>query len=49
MHKISQINIKNRIISEKSPCFIIAEGGVNHNGRLDIALKMVDVAADQLG
>jgi len=46
MHKISQINIKNRIISEKSPCFIIAEGGVNHNGRLDIALKMVDVAAD---
>ena len=25
--------------------FIIAEAGVNHNGSLDIALQMVDVAA----
>ena len=25
--------------------FVIAEAGVNHNGRLDLALKMVDVAA----
>lgn len=26
--------------------FIIAEAGVNHNGSLDLALKLVDVAAD---
>ena len=25
--------------------FIIAEAGVNHNGSLDLALQMVDVAA----
>lgn len=28
------------------PTIIIAEAGVNHNGSLDIALKLVDVAAD---
>ena len=27
-------------------CFVIAEAGVNHNGSLDLALKLVDVAAD---
>jgi N-acetylneuraminate synthase len=26
-------------------CFVIAEAGVNHNGRLDLALQMVQVAA----
>ncbi len=26
--------------------FIIAEAGVNHNGKLDLALKLVDVAAN---
>ncbi len=28
------------------PCFIIAEAGVNHNGRLDLALRLVDVAVE---
>lgn len=27
-------------------CFIIAEAGVNHNGSLDLAMQLVDVAAD---
>jgi N,N'-diacetyllegionaminate synthase len=27
------------------PCFLIAEAGVNHNGRLDLALQLVDAAA----
>ena len=29
-----------------SRTFIIAEAGVNHNGRIDLALKLVDAAAD---
>jgi N-acetylneuraminate synthase len=27
-------------------CFVIAEAGVNHNGDVDLALRLVDVAAD---
>ncbi len=33
-------------IKEKGRVFIIAEAGVNHNGRLDLALKLVDMAVD---
>ncbi len=32
--------------SAGSPCLIIAEAGVNHNGSLDAALRLVDAAAD---
>lgn len=28
------------------PCFIIAEAGVNHNGRLDLALQLIDAAKE---
>ncbi len=40
------MKIGNKIISNKSPVFIIAEAGVNHNEKLDLALKLVDAAAD---
>jgi N-acetylneuraminate synthase/N,N'-diacetyllegionaminate synthase len=40
------IKIANKIISEDSPVFIIAEAGVNHNGNLEIAMKLVDAACD---
>ncbi|MGE5418056.1 MAG: N-acetylneuraminate synthase [Acidobacteriota bacterium] len=33
-------------MSHKSGIYIIAEAGVNHNGSLDTAVRMVDVAAD---
>ena len=29
---------------DKSRCYIIAEAGVNHNGKLDLALKLCDAA-----
>lgn len=40
------IKIKNKIIGEGRFCFIIAEAGVNHNGRLDLAKKLIDVAKE---
>lgn len=35
-----------RVIGDGQPCFLIAEAGVNHNGNLEMALKLVDVAAE---
>jgi N-acetylneuraminate synthase/N,N'-diacetyllegionaminate synthase len=38
------LNIAGRAIGADQPCFIVAEAGVNHNGRLDLALQLVEVA-----
>lgn len=41
-----KIKIENRLIGEGEPCFIIAEAGVNHNGDLELAKRMVDAAKE---
>jgi N,N'-diacetyllegionaminate synthase len=41
---LKKIKIENRYVGEGCPCFLIAEAGVNHNGKLSIAKKLVDVA-----
>ncbi|MCY6370509.1 N-acetylneuraminate synthase [Clostridium ganghwense] len=38
------IKIGNRIVGNNSSCFIIAEAGVNHNGDIKLAKKLVDMA-----
>ena len=38
------INIGNYIIGDGQPCFIIAEIGINHNGSVNLAKKMIDIA-----
>lgn len=38
--------INNRKIGENSPIFLIAEVGVNHNGKLSIAKKLIDIASN---
>lgn len=40
------IKIGSKIISDNSPVFIIAEAGVNHNGDIEIAKRMVDAACE---
>jgi N-acetylneuraminate synthase len=40
------ITIGDRVVGEGHPCFVIAEAGVNHNGSVEMALRLVDVAAD---
>lgn len=39
------ISIAGRQIGRGLPCFVIAEAGVNHNGRRDLALQLIDAAA----
>tara|TARA_Y100001936_G_C15406951_1_gene327869 strand:- start:4 stop:369 length:366 start_codon:yes stop_codon:yes gene_type:complete len=41
---LSTIKIGNFRIGKDKPTFIIAEGGVNHNGKLDLAKKIIDHA-----
>jgi N-acetylneuraminate synthase len=40
------INISGRRIGSGEPCIIIAEAGVNHNGSVELAHRLVDAAAD---
>lgn len=39
-----KIEIENRKIGPEEPCFVIAEAGVNHNGDLAQAFRLVDAA-----
>jgi len=40
------VRIGDRCIGPEQPVFVIAEAGVNHNGDVDLALKLVDAAAE---
>ena len=42
MSKVVKVN--NSLIGENQPCFIIAEIGINHNGNVEIAKKLIDIA-----
>ena len=39
------LSIGQRLIGTDQPCFIIAEAGVNHNGDIELARRLIDVAA----
>ena len=41
---MSEIKIGNRLVGTGQPCYIIAEIGINHNGDINIAKKLIDVA-----
>jgi len=42
----NEINIDNKAIGTDQPCYIIAEIGVNHNGNLSLAKKLIDAAIE---
>ena len=39
-----EISVGGRVLSAESPCYIIAEIGINHNGRIDLAHQLIDAA-----
>ena len=41
---MKEIQIRTRKIGEKFPVFVIAEAGINHNGSLSLAKKLVNMA-----
>ena len=40
------LDLAGHLIGEGHSCFVIAEAGVNHNGELELAHRLVDAAAD---
>ena len=38
------VRIGERVVGAGQPCFVIAEAGVNHNGSLEMARRLVDAA-----
>lgn len=42
----SRITIGDRAVGDEEPTYVIAEAGINHNGSLDRARRLVDAAAD---
>lgn len=41
-----EVKIKNKVIGDNHPCFISAELGINHNGSLELAKKLIDMAVE---
>jgi N-acetylneuraminate synthase len=41
---MSKVQVGNRWVGDDQPCFIVAEIGINHNGDVDIAKKLIRVA-----
>ena len=46
MNSSSEITIDGKVIGKDHPCYIIAEIGVNHNGDLDLAKKLIDASVE---
>lgn len=38
------VKIADKVVGDDYPCFIIAEIGINHNGSVDLAKRMIDIA-----
>jgi len=40
----TKVKIGDKVVGDGEPCFVIAEAGVNHNGDLSMAKRMIDAA-----
>lgn len=43
---VRSIKVGNRVIGNGHPCFVVAEAGSNHNGDLQQALRLIEVAGE---
>jgi N-acetylneuraminate synthase len=46
MSRTAKVRIGDRALGDGEPCFVIAEAGVNHNGDLRLAKKLVGLAKE---
>lgn len=38
------VKIADKLVGDDYPCFVIAEIGINHNGSVELAKRMIDIA-----
>jgi N-acetylneuraminate synthase len=43
--QMTEIKLGNTLVGDGHPCYVVAEIGINHNGSIDIAKKLIDAAA----
>lgn len=43
---MKRVKIADRLIGEGKPCFIVAEAGINHNGDINLAKNLIEVAKE---
>jgi N-acetylneuraminate synthase len=43
---MAEVRLGSAIVGDGHPCFVIAEIGINHNGDLETAKKLIDVAVE---
>lgn len=41
---MATVRVGNRLVGDDQPCFIVAEIGINHNGDIDLAKRLISVA-----
>src|SRR5881396_1013648 len=42
--KMRTVKIGNQLVGDGQPCYVIAEIGINHNGDINVAKKLISVA-----
>jgi N-acetylneuraminate synthase len=42
--RIPEVRLGSKVVGNGKPCYVIAEIGINHNGDIDIAKKLISVA-----
>jgi N-acetylneuraminate synthase len=38
------VRIGSKLVGDSQPCYVIAEIGINHNGDIDLAKRLISVA-----
>lgn len=41
---MNSVKIGSKLVGDGQPCFVVAEIGINHNGNMEIAKKLIDLA-----
>lgn len=43
---MSSVRIGSKLVGDGQPCYVIAEIGINHNGDVDLAKRLIDISVD---